>query len=143
MFQAVDPKIERLRTVGLFASLHDDDLRRVGRLVSEVERPAGTILIQEDAHGAEAFVIRSGTVRLEHDGVPIARLGAGEILGEFALIDQRPRSATAVAETDVALLVLSTREFDRLVDEVPAVARRLLAVLAGRVRAANHALDRA
>ncbi|MBW3663762.1 MAG: cyclic nucleotide-binding domain-containing protein [Actinobacteria bacterium] len=142
MFQAVDPKIERLRTVRLFANLHDGDVRRIGRLVSEVERPAGTILIEEDAYGAEAFIIQSGTVRLEHDGVLLTRLGAGEIVGEFALIDQRPRSATAVAETDVALLVLSTREFDRLVDEVPAIARRLLAVLAGRVRAANHALDR-
>ena len=61
-------------------------------------------------------------------------LGPGDCFGEMALLNRAPRSATVTAETDLHLLVLSSREFSALLDDVPAVARKVLATLADRVR---------
>ena len=141
MTHRTDPKDERLKTVRLFANLDVKDLRHASRLVSEVDRPAGTVLFEEGGYGGEAFVIRTGAVSVWRGGMELARAGSGDIVGEFALIDGRPRSATAVAETDVALFVLNRSEFDRLINEVPVVARRVLALLVARLRGADLALD--
>jgi CRP-like cAMP-binding protein len=138
----MDHKVERLRAIELFASLPDRDLRRISRLVYELDRPAGAVLMEEGSSGLEAFVIVAGRVSVTRGGRPFGVLGAGEVVGEFALIDRGRRSATAVAETDVSLLVLDLHEFERLLHEVPVVADRLMAMLVGRVRSANRALDR-
>ena len=61
-------------------------------------------------------------------------LGPGDCFGEMALLNRAPRSATVTAETDLHLLVLSSREFSALLDDVPAVARKVLTTLADRVR---------
>ena len=53
-------------------------------------------------------------------------LGPGSFFGEMALLDQGPRSATVTAETDMRLLVLGSREFSALINEVPQVAVRIM-----------------
>jgi CRP-like cAMP-binding protein len=66
------------------------------------------------------------------------RLGPGSFFGEMSLLDQGPRSATVTAETDMQLLVLGSPEFSSLVAEIPSVARRIMRVLAERLRAAER-----
>jgi CRP-like cAMP-binding protein len=56
----------------------------------------------------------------------------------MSLLDQHPRSATVTAETDMRLLVLSSRDFSALVEEVPSVARRIMRGLAERLREAER-----
>ncbi len=143
MRRASDPKNERLRTVELFAHLSDHDLRRVGRLVSEATRPAGTVLIEQDRHAAEAFVILAGRVSVVRDGHELAQLGPGAVVGELSLLDRGTRSATVVAATDVEALVLSEQEFHQLLNEQPTVGHRLLREVGRRLRAADDALTEA
>lgn len=140
MRRASDPKIERLRTIELFADMSDQDLRRVGRLVSETTRPAGTVLIEQDRHAAEAFVILTGTVSVVRDGHKLAQLGPGAVVGELSLLDRRPRSATVVAATHLEALVLSEQELPQLLNELPTVGRHLLREVGRRLRAADEAL---
>jgi CRP/FNR family cyclic AMP-dependent transcriptional regulator len=65
-------------------------------------------------------------------------LGPGSFFGEMSLLDQGPRSATVTAETDLHLLVLGSREFSSLVNEVPTVAVRMMQGLAERLRSAER-----
>ncbi len=69
----------------------------------------------------------------------LATFGPGGFFGEMALLDGGPRSATVVADEPMHLLVVDPRNFVRLVDETPTVARKMLRVLAERVRTLEEA----
>ena len=64
----------------------------------------------------------------------IAEIGPGESVGELSLLDLGPRTATVEAGTDLKLLVIEARAFSGLLDDSPALARKMLAALANRVR---------
>jgi CRP/FNR family cyclic AMP-dependent transcriptional regulator len=132
-----DPKLELLRGVHLFAGLSDGDLRRIEQLTDEVEVPTGTVLTQEGRFGHEFFVIVDGAVRVEHEGRTLSRLGPGDFLGEIALVDGRPRSATVTTEEPTRLLVLAQREFHTLLESYPKIQLQVLRALAERVRSSD------
>ena len=71
---------------------------------------------------------------MSRNGRRIATLGPGQYFGELALLDRRPRSATVVSDTDMLLLVLGQRQFNGVLDAVPAISRKLLAAMATRLR---------
>ena len=68
----------------------------------------------------------------------MATLGPGQYFGEMALLDRRPRSATVTSETDMTLLVLGQRQFNGVLDAVPALSRKMLAAMATRLREADE-----
>ena len=82
-------------------------------------------------------MIAVGKAKATMRGKGTAALGPGSFFGEMSLLDQGPRSATVTAETDMSLLVLGSREFSALVNEVPTVAVRIMRGLAERLRAAE------
>jgi CRP/FNR family transcriptional regulator, cyclic AMP receptor protein len=129
-----DGKLELLRRVPIFASFKAHDLELVGRLADEIDVPAGRALTREGEIGHEFFVIIDGRVRVERDGKLLNTLGAGDFLGEIALLDGRPRTATAVTEGPARLLVLAHREFASLLAEYPSIQLQVLQALARRVR---------
>jgi CRP-like cAMP-binding protein len=130
----MDHKLDHLRRVPLFAALGSRDLQEVARLVDEVDVPAGHVLTTQGRSGGEFFVIVSGRAHVERDGVRVSTLGDGDFLGEIALVDGGPRSATVTAETPLQLLVLAHREFHSLLDQYPSIQRSVLTALAERVR---------
>jgi len=134
-----DPKIERLSKVQLFSACSKRDLSRIAALVEEIEAPAGLVLMRQGDPGREAFVIANGRAKVTIRGKRSAKLGPGDCFGEMALLHRAPRSATVTAETDMQLFVIGSREFSHLIDTVPSVARRVLAALAERLRAAERA----
>jgi CRP/FNR family transcriptional regulator, cyclic AMP receptor protein len=134
-----DPKLERLSQVQLFSGCSKRDLSRIAGVAEEIEVPAGRVLIRQGSLGREAFVIYEGRAKATIRGKGSAKLGPGECFGEMALLHSAPRSATVTAETDMRLLVLGSREFSTLIEDVPAVGRRVLAALAERVREAERA----
>lgn len=134
-----DPKLERLAQVQLFSACSKRELSRIASLTEEIEVPAGRVLIRQGHLGQEAFVISEGRAKATIQGKGSASLGPGDCFGEMALLDSAPRSATVTAETDMRLLVLGSREFADLIEDVPAVGRRVLAALAERVRKAEQA----
>jgi len=89
----------------------------------------------EEAH--ELFVIKSGQVRIQLGNRTLAELSANDVFGEMALIDNEPRSATALAVTDVELVAVSEKQFLFLVGQTPYFALKVMRVLAQRLRATN------
>jgi CRP/FNR family transcriptional regulator, cyclic AMP receptor protein len=136
--RARDPKIERLSQVQLFSACSKRDLARIAVLAEEIEVPAGRVLIRQGDPGREAFVIFEGHAKATIQGKGTAKLGPGECFGEMALLDAAPRSATVTAESDMRLLVLGSREFSTLIEDVPVVGRRVFAALAKRLREAER-----
>lgn len=100
----------------------------------------GEAIFQEGDEGHEMFVVRNGAVEIVvHDAV-IATLGEGEIFGEMALIDARPRSAAARARGDCTVVPVDERRFTFLVQQTPQFALQVMRTLADRLRSADRRL---
>jgi CRP/FNR family transcriptional regulator, cyclic AMP receptor protein len=130
----MDSKLELLRRVPLLAGLGSRELEEVGRLVDEIDLPAGRELTQEGKSGGEFFMIVDGSVRVERNGRLLREMGSGEFLGEIALIDNGPRTATATTASPVRLFVIAHRQFHSLLDRFPGIQAQILNALAARVR---------
>jgi CRP/FNR family transcriptional regulator, cyclic AMP receptor protein len=94
----------------------------------------GTLIFQECDKADGLFVIKSGHVGIRLGNRTLAELSANSIFGEMALIDDAPRSATAVAVTDVELVPISEKQFLFLVSQTPYFALKVMRVLARRLR---------
>jgi CRP-like cAMP-binding protein len=130
----IDQKLELLKHVPLLAGLSRHDLEEVGMLADEVDVPDGQILTREGASGSEFFVIIKGNVRVERGGAELRTMGEGEFLGEIALIDDGPRTATATAVGPTTVLVLTRPGFRVLMDKHGTIEHSVLHALAERVR---------
>lgn len=95
---------------------------------------AGQIIFEEGQLGAEMFVVMDGEVLITVEGKPINTLGADSIFGEMALIDDRPRSATATAVVDSQLLLVDQGQFLKLIQESPDFAVETMSVMSRRMR---------
>ena len=131
-------KEQLLANVRLFSTCTKRELTRISSLVDEVDAPKGKVLVRQGDPGSECFVISDGKARATIRGKGSSMLGPGSFFGEMSLLDGGPRSATVTAETDMHLLVLGSREFSSLVNEVPTVAVRMMRVLAERLRGAER-----
>jgi CRP/FNR family cyclic AMP-dependent transcriptional regulator len=131
-------KEELLANVRLFSTCNKRELARIASLVEEVDAPEGKVIVRQGDPGRECFVIAEGKARATIRGMGSQPLGPGSFFGEMSLLDQGPRSATVTAETDMHLLVLGSREFSTLVNEVPTVAVRMMRGLAERLRSAER-----
>ncbi|HUN97831.1 MAG TPA: cyclic nucleotide-binding domain-containing protein [Bradyrhizobium sp.] len=98
---------------------------------------AGSVIFREGDEAHELFVIKKGQVRIQIGNRTINELSADSIFGEMALIDNEPRSATAIAISDVELVPVSERQFLFLVSQTPYFALKVMRVLAQRLRATN------
>ncbi|HET7182705.1 MAG TPA: cyclic nucleotide-binding domain-containing protein [Candidatus Limnocylindrales bacterium] len=127
-------KLDVLRTVPLFADLDDRSLQAVAVLAREVAFRAGDAFMLEGEVGDGFYVILDGTVRIDRGDRQVRSLTAGGFLGEIALVERRPRTATATAVSDVRALELKHHEFERLLDTMPAVRSRVAAAIARRER---------
>jgi len=126
--------IDHLASVPLFSACSKKELQAVARASDQMDLPAGRILCEQGSIGREAFVIIDGTAEVRRNDRKVATLSAGDCIGELALLDHGPRTASVIAQTDLSVLVLGVREFAGILDEVPPISHKLLRSLAGRVR---------
>jgi CRP/FNR family cyclic AMP-dependent transcriptional regulator len=98
---------------------------------------AGEVIFKEGDEAHQLFVIKSGEVIIQSGNRKLAELSTSQIFGEMALIDDAPRSANAVAKTDVELVAVSEKQFLFLVSQTPFFALKVMRVLARRLRATN------
>ena len=96
---------------------------------------AGDVIFREGDPAIELFVVKSGAVEILIRDRLIGTLGERSIFGEMALVDGRPRSATALAQTDTELIPLREKGFSLLVAYQPNFALSLLRVSVKHVRA--------
>jgi CRP/FNR family transcriptional regulator, cyclic AMP receptor protein len=102
---------------------------------------AGDVIFQEGDNALDLFVIKSGQVRIQIGNRTVTELSPDTIFGEMALIDDEPRSATAIAVTDVELVSVSEKQFLFLVGQTPYFALKVMRVLAQRLRQTNKTLS--
>jgi signal-transduction protein with cAMP-binding, CBS, and nucleotidyltransferase domain len=121
-----------IAAIPLFEGLSGKQRRLASQLSTTVAVPAGAMLTQEGAVGAEFFVVLEGQVEVFQGGRVIATRGPGSPLGEMALLEGRPRTATLLAKTPVSTLVSGRQEFDNLLIAVPQISERLRAITAER-----------
>ena len=124
---------KQLTAVPLFEGLSKKQLRRISSLMTRIDRPAGQVLTTEGEPGFEFFIVLEGEVEVRQGDRVIATRRAGEYVGEIALLDRRPRTATVVATTPVAVEVLSRREFMSLLAQAPELSEQILATMAERL----------
>jgi signal-transduction protein with cAMP-binding, CBS, and nucleotidyltransferase domain len=123
---------EATATIPLFEGLSKHERRLASRLSTPIAVPAGSMLTQQGAPGSEFFILLEGEVEVFQGGRVVATRGPGSPLGETALLESGPRTATLLAKTPVSTLVSDRREFDQLLFEVPKVSERLRALSAER-----------
>lgn len=129
--------LDLLRNVPLFSGLTDRELARVDRLITPVDLKAGEALTTEGAGGRQAFIVISGHAEVTIAGRLVAIVGPGEVVGEMALLDHRPRTATVTAVESMRAFVVDPRSFACLLAE-PGIARKVLDAEVSRLRAANE-----
>ena len=124
-----------LRRVPLFSQLAPEDLQRVALSASEHLYPAGEALVREGDPGDELVVLIEGTVTVVRaDGEVIRSYGPGDHIGELAVLWERPRAATVVADPPaVRGLVISGIGLKAILRERPDAAMAMLATLAERL----------
>ena len=129
-----DEKLDLLKSIPLFAGFGKRELTRLGMLTDVIDSPQGHVLMRQGDRGAEMFVIVHGRAEVKRDGRVIGEATNGDILGEIALVDEGPRSATVTLTEPSRLLVVGHRDFHSLMDEMPTVRMQVLESLARRVR---------
>ena len=135
-----------MRDVPLFAGLLPSELDRIALVMKPAEVPAGDTICNEGEVGRDFYLLADGEATVERGSETVAKLRTGDHFGELAVLDRGPRSATVRAISDCRLYVLHDESFAAVLNEVPALAQKLLAALARRLREAEradgrHALD--
>jgi voltage-gated potassium channel len=124
-----------LRSIPLFEHVGDDMLARIAERGTEFEAAAGHVLIEVGQPGAGLFVIEEGTVSVELPRGRRIELGAGEFVGDLALLTDHPHAARVRAATPVRCVAISRADFAELLRSEPQVAVDMLPVLARRLTA--------
>ncbi len=136
-----------LKRIKLFADLSEQEIDEILRLTNRMRIKAGTLICQEGDFGQSMYVIREGVVRVERQSasktpLKLARMSEGMVIGEMALVDDQPRSATLVAETDCILYEIQRIDFEDFKAEQHPAAYKLLRAIAfdccERLRSVNQ-----
>jgi len=129
-----------LKTVDLFHETPDPVLSHIAQALEEVHAPRGTTIIEKGELGTCLYIIVEGKVKV-HDGEHVlAYLGSRQVVGELALLDPEPRSASVTALEETTLLKLDWEVFyDLMVDNIE-IARGALATLARTIRRQNSVI---
>jgi CRP-like cAMP-binding protein len=126
--------VGELADVAFFEGFTTEELAMVAELADEVEAEAGAELMDQGRPGRECYVILEGSAGVYFAGEHAVTLEAGSMVGEMALIDRRPRSATVVAETPMRLLAFDTAAFRQLLDGLPKASQRIMSLLNTRAQ---------
>jgi CRP-like cAMP-binding protein len=136
---------ELIRDVPLLTRLAEEDLRALAARGKVQRHPAGAVIFQEGDPGDSLHIVIEGDVRIavlsgSGEEATVAMLGPGEFVGDLALLDGRPRSATAIASRPTKTLVVTRDDFARWLGQRPRAALALLEALSLRVRRTDEAL---
>ena len=132
-------EIPRLQQVELFSGLEEAALNLIAQRVVNRSFPANTIVIHEGDEALSLYLIVSGAVKVflsDDNGkqIVVSSQREGEYFGELALLDDAPRSASVMTTEKSTFMVLNKHDFDRLLQEQPAIALPIMRQLARRIR---------
>ncbi len=137
---------ELLRNVPIFSELTEPDVATLARVATRRRYPKDTVVFFENEEGDFFFMILEGRIKvtiLGDDGreIILSVLGAGDFFGEMALLDNEPRSATAIAIEESELLSLHRTDFQNVIADNRGIMSALIRILTARLRRANHQIS--
>jgi len=132
---------EMLAKVPLFEGLSKKHLRQVASLATRLDEPAGKALTKEGQRGMEFIVILDGEVEVRRGDEVIATRGPGDYVGEIALVEDVPRTATVVTKTPATIEVIGRQEFSTLLADEPEIAAKIRETAAKRLAELGEAPD--
>ena len=130
-----------LESIPLFRMLNRNELQTLRFITQERQYAAGQEIFPEGAPGDGVYFVKSGLVEISAGKTErhvFSRLGPGEVFGEMAIIEHRPRSATATAAVDTEVFFLQRGEMLTFIERSPAVAFALLQQISHRLREFNR-----
>ena len=122
-----------LQKVPLFEGLSKKQLREVSSVATRLNEPAGAVLTKEGQAGYEFIVVLEGEIEVRKGDRVVASRGPGSYVGEIALLDNRPRTATVIAKTPVVIEVIGRREFRTLLADAPELSEEIMSTMAQRL----------
>ena len=123
-----------LKTLDLFRDIPEEDLARIAAITRIVEYREGQFVCRQGEQGQDLYMIVAGSVSIQQGSRVLAKLNSGEVVGELAFLDHQPRSADVVAAEPLRLLEIRGGDFQPLIEQHGTLARKLLQVLAARIR---------
>jgi CRP/FNR family cyclic AMP-dependent transcriptional regulator len=130
-----DVKVQALKRAPLFEGLSKKELAELARVTEDLKVEPGTVLCREGKIGREFFVIVDGDAEVTKKGKTIATRGAGDFVGEIALLTTTTRTATVTATTPLRCFILTQSDFRRVLDANPGVQLKVMKALAERLAA--------
>jgi CRP/FNR family transcriptional regulator, cyclic AMP receptor protein len=142
---AVATRVELLSNISLFALMDERELASLAERLDEVERPEGTPLFHAGDPGDAAYVVLEGDVEIffknaTGERVVLETIKSGGLFGEISLLDSGPRTASAMASTNVRLLVIDHGDIEQFLIARPQASLHLLAAMGRRLRESNRLL---
>ena len=128
-----DAKLELLRRVPLFERCSKGELRQIAGVADELSFPAGRTLTREGKTGYEFLVLVDGAAEVRRKTRVVNTLRSGDFFGEIALVTGAPRTATVTTTATSRVLVVTARDFRRLLRETPSMQMKVLEALAARL----------
>lgn len=126
-----------LKSVTMFQNIPAEKLSRIAAIAEEREVADGKVLMREGEIGESLFVVISGAIRIHRGENTLSVFGRGDCLGEMAILDSSPRSASATATMQSTLLEIDQASFYEVMDAHPAIMQEIVRLLTRRLREAN------
>jgi CRP-like cAMP-binding protein len=117
----------RLKAIPIFADLSEDEAHRLSAFATEQSIAEGQILMKQGDYSVELIAIEEGSADVIRDGVKIASLGKGDLIGEMGLFERRPRNADVIATSPMRVIKLTHWEIRRMSDDTIERIRQLIA----------------
>jgi CRP-like cAMP-binding protein len=138
--------INMLMKVPLFSSLKDEELDAINRVSFVKKYPKDMMILLADEEGDTLFIIIKGKVKItafSENGkeVIFSIMTESDFFGDMSLLDGKPRSASVVAMEDAELCLLRRDDFNRLIEQYPGIALKLLNELTSRLRRADERIE--
>ncbi len=131
--------IDRLREISFFQEISDQDLGNIANIITEKSYPEGAMIVEELTEAERFCIIVRGKIQITKrldsgEELVLSVQSNGDFFGEMALLDERPRSATARALEPTTVMEISRTDFETLLYKAPMLAYRIMKELSSRLR---------
>ena len=130
----LNTKLTLLKRIQLFSDLHKPALKKIADLLEDMEYQKGHYVFKKGDEGDAVFIITEGSVSVKDEDLVLSTLKEGDVFGEYALIDNKARSASIFAEETLRILRLDRTSFSRLLTENKEIQNGLLHLFVNRLR---------
>jgi len=128
-----DAKVALIKRIPLFKHCSKKELGQIASIADELDLKDGAMLTREGKGGREFFVIVEGSADVLKDGKRVNTVHEGDFIGEISLVTGQPRTASVQATSPVRVLVITSRNFSKLLDSSPEIQRKILLATAERL----------